>query len=605
MGLPLKSPTDENNSSNISGNKSSYGVGPNQPEDAAEKAEAAYEKYQEAKNYRKNWDKDWDRFFRYWAGQQNAGKMAWRTDATINLIKPIIESIVAHMTDSSPCINVQACEEDFIEQADVMQQVLYRTWIDNGMNTKLENCLRDMLVYGHSFMKCWYDKRSGIVTVDELDCRKIFPSAGATSVADAGYIVYSDNVPKSVVESKFPGAKGKMEGGLWDPELTFLKNITSTKKDGDIPGVSITPGQFPGVAPKTGGKSTTQDKDFVTYIEYWHRPNPEDWSEIWVTIAANGLLLAHKKNPFMHGKMPFVMFKDYSQTNTFWGYGEVSDLEKPQDSLNIRRGQIIDLLRLCANPPLLKSHNSGISNKTIPNVPGIMLTFNQGSEVRWMQTPQINEGLFRLNEIDKREMEEISGISDVSQGRQAKGVTAASGIALVQQIGQTRIRPKIRKMEETLTLLGELMLSGIQQFYTEEKVIRVAGKRKEFIRVNEPILDEETGEPALKNDLSMGKYDVNISVGSLPDWDKAQMYEQLKELIQLYPDLIPPKIVLNSVPGLRPEVVEDILMAQEEAKAQAAAPPEAGMVPGAEGAPVESILPPGFDERLAQLEGQP
>lgn len=578
----LKSPIDDGTGSNINA-----GYNHEDPE-MDELARKVYGKFQEAKSYRKNWDKDWDRYYLYWAGRQNHGKLAWRTDATVNMVWPVIESIVAHMTDSNPKITVLPQEKAYVRSASLMEQVMERTWIDNRMVGKLTNICRDALIYGTSFAKCYYDRRTNLVTIDELDVRKIFPSPGATNMQDANYVIYCDNVHKSIVESKFPKYKGKIPGGTWDSELTFMKNVTSSRGGGGLPGIGTVEGQFPGINSKSGGQGANQDKDHVTYIEYWHR-DPEDWNSILVTIAVNGLILSHRKNPFNHNRFPFVKFIDYGVTNIFWGLGEVQQIEKPQDSINMRRGQIIDILRLTANPPFIKSHNSGISNKTIPNVPGIMLTVNAGAEARWMQTPQVNEGLFRLNEMDKREIEEITGISEITQGRRPKGITAAQAIEAVSEAGQTRIRPKIRNMEDSLTELGELLLSNIQQFYTDEKQIRLAGKTKEFISINVPKVGEN-GEVTLDNDLSVGKYDVKIGVGSLTDVTKATKYETMKELKQLLPELIDAQALLETVPGLSPEEVEAIL---GRAKEMAAAVPEEGVAPEGEMPPEEMGAAPG------------
>lgn len=562
----LRSSTDQNMGSNVGG-----GGGAGFPNaDAAnagdpeldELATEVFNKYQEAKEYRKNWDRNWDKQFKYFMGIQNGNKLAWRADATVNLIRPIIEAIVAHMTDSNPQVQISPCEEAFVESADIMQQVLFRTWQDNGMRFKLNNVVRDTMIYGTSYMKCYYDERNALCTVEDLDIRKIYPSAGATTPDDALYMIYADNVNKHVVESRFPEAKGKLIGGLWDEDLTIMKNITSTKPSGDIPGFYTIPGQYPGVAPKTGGRSVEVNKDLVTYIEYWHR-DPDDWDTVWVTIAANGVILHHEKDPFIHGKFPFAKFIDTGLTNTWYGTGEVHHLIAPQDSINQRRSQMIELLKLVANPPFLVPASAGLPNTDLANVPGIMITYQGQQEPKWMKPGEIQPAFFQLNAMDKLEMEQISGISDQSQGRKATGVSAASGIALVQEISQTFIRPKIRNMEASLIDLGEMMVATIQQFYTEQMTIRVAGRRADklgkFIKVNVPALDENN-QPVLKNDLSFGKYDVNVSVGSEPDFNKAGKYEQMKELSQLLPGIITPKMLLETVPDMTQEEIDSALM---------------------------------------------
>lgn len=589
-------------------------------------ADAAYEAFSEAKEDRKLWDRDWDTQLNYWAGRQTQGKLAWKPDVTINLIRPIIEAIVAHMTDADPTITVSAKSELFVDQADTMQQVMYQLWNDNDMSDKINLIVRDALIYGTSYAKTWYDKRAKLCRVEALDVRRIYPSKGATSVDDALYIIYADNVHKAVVESMFPEAKGKLNGGTWDDNLTLFKNVTSNKLAGDIPGVGYIGGAVPGIAPKSGpvqsvGKGKNE-KDFVTYIEYWHRDkDPRNWDDIWCTIAANGVVLSHKKNPFNHKKFPFVKLVDIGQTNTFFGMGEVQQLINPQNSLNARRSQIINLLMLGANPPFLVPHNSGIPNITIANTPGIMLRYQAGSKPEWAQPMRVEPALFQLNELDKREMEEISGVADITKGRAPKGVTAAQGIALLSEEGKTMIRPKIRNFEMFLKRLGALMLSDAQQFMTEEQELRVAGKRKDdkqFITINQPGLDENK-QPTVKNNIALGKYDVNISVGSFPDYDKVKKFQAIQMLLAgPLGAMVPPKIILDSISELSQDEKAEILANIPQAPPMGPEGPEGpppeedpGSAPVPSGPPSDAptptqggAFPPDYAKRIASLEAQ-
>lgn len=568
----LRTSTDQNRGSNIikpegpEAHAGGQNVG-DQDDDRQKWATEAKAKLEEAKEYRNScrWDRSWDSFLSYFMGVQKS--RSWRSNGQVPLIRSYVESIVAHMTDSNPDIQIDACEEAFVEAADVMQQVLYRTWLDNNMRIKLNNTIRDTMIYGTSYLRCYVDNFTRKVTIGEVDVRSIFPAPGATSFEDAEYVIYAENVPKSVLESTWPECRGKLDTGIWDEQLTLLKNITSTRPDTDIPGFYTIPGQYPGIAPKTGGRGMDISKNLATYIEYWYRDpkNPED---IWVTIAANGFTLSHKKNPYKHKCYPFVKFIDTGLTKTWYGTGEVHHLQGSQDNINDLRSQMINLIKLVANPPFLKPQGCGIPDTSWVNAPGTQLTYSGNIEPKWMQPGVINNVILELQQVIKQEMELISGISDQSQGRKASGVSAASGIALVQEISQTFIRPKIRNMEAALTQLGALMLSNIQQFYNQKDIIRVAGRRMDklgrFIKVNVPaVKTNEDGEwePTIKNDLSFGKYDVNISVGSEPDQNKAGKFQQMLQLREILgPQVITDKMLLQTVPDWTQEQVDSAML---------------------------------------------
>src|SRR5690606_3554371 len=75
----------------------------------------------------------------------------------------------------------------------------------------------------------------------------------------------------------------------------------------------------------------------------------------------------------------------------------------------------------------------------------------------------------------QRNMETITGIHDVTQGRRPTGITAATAISLLQEAGQARIRDKARNLEDAIRRMGELIISRILQFYTPDRIIRIRG----------------------------------------------------------------------------------------------------------------------------------
>src|SRR5690606_13445253 len=83
-----------------------------------------------------------------------------------------------------------------------------------------------------------------------------------------------------------------------------------------------------------------------------------------------------------------------------------------------------------------------------------------------------------------RNMETITGVHDVTQGRRPGQVTAASAIAMLQEAGQARIRDKARNLEDMIRRVGRLMVSRILQFYTPGRIIRIRGQggAQEFLQ---------------------------------------------------------------------------------------------------------------------------
>lgn len=508
-----------------------------------------FERYRSAKKYRKNYDKDWDKFYRLYSGAHwEAGRPEWKSTPVVNFIWSTIETIIPIMTDTSPEWIVAPTEPSDTQVSDIMGSILKRIWIKNAMDLKLPIILRNCMTYGTGFAKVWWKEsekkgRQGDVEISIVDPRHLFPSPGATEIQDASYLCYAANLPINIVESMYPEAKDRLVGGIWEEDLTVTNTITS-QTGGGSSSVSSPVQSSANSTDGTGSSASTswpngdpshrpvQDRSkLVTMIECWHRKE----GRAWLTVCANGIVLRNDESPFDHNLFPFVAFRDYSLPSTFWGMGEVQQLEKLQDFINKRRGQTQDILRITANPPLVADANSGINPKAMTTRPGSIIYKNPGSDVKWLVPPQLPAALFEVQQLDKQDFDSVSGIQDVTQGRKPKGIEAASAISELQEAAQTRLRLKVRNMEGSLRQLGELAVPLIQQFYTEERTVRIVGgdpTQPDYLVVNQEIVDNN-GKAVRINDVTVGEYDIEIGVGSTLPVNKTALFREMVDLFKL------------------------------------------------------------------------
>lgn len=572
------------------------------------KSQEIFKKFWVAKEYRKTYDKDWHRFYQYWAGYQWAlTRPDWQSTPVTNYIFAVISTIAAIMTSSNPNIDVTPVHPKDAERSSILHQVLKRTWQKCRMKTELYKIVTDCLIYGTTFAKVIFNKSKNRVEVLPVPPYFFYPAPGAVVLEDAEYCCFAQPMPIAQVEAMYPEFRGKIKAGVWEENVDFVKNITSVK--GDLKQAAIIiEGQEPGVSFRSPNAGIMDKKGTCTYVEYWHR-DPENWDKTMVTVLANGLILADKENPYAHNKFPFVRMCDYPVSTVFWGIGEVHQLEKLQDNINQRDGQVQDSLRLAGAPAMIYSKDAGINPHAFPWIPGIKIPVNPGAQFNWMPSPPVNPALFQLQEQDKFKIDVVSGVGEVTQGRREKGVTTATGMQLMNERSMTRIQPKAGFMDEFLSEVGLLMIETIRQYYTDEAYIRVAGGPEvEWVKVNEETMSQdEDGEPIVNNQLygPPGEYEVEIGVGSDIGVDKAVIWEALKEAKSIMPDVVDNRTMLEMLPGISQEKVEQMLKRFDELQGAQAPPPGAApAVPGAppvpgapEGAaPQEGGLPPSPDE---------
>lgn len=241
--------------------------------------------------------------------------------------------------------------------------------------------------------------------------------------------------------------------------------------------------------------------------------NPEGkkpkYKDGWRVIKSfKDVILYDGPNPEQSGEIPLVPFYCYKD-QTIYGFSEAKNIISAQKSLNEMDYKEYKGLKRVANPGWLADHESGVTPEKLTNDDGIVVIKAKGTEVRRLEAGQISNQLPARRESDKFDMEDISGIKEVTQGG---GNPNLSGIAIqnmqTQAVG--RIRLKDRYLQHySMKRLAKLTAKLIMNNWSTEKRLRLASDSSS---VEELIFD-----PLKMADLS---YSVEIAPGSMAGIDK-------------------------------------------------------------------------------------
>jgi hypothetical protein len=242
-----------------------------------------------------------------------------------------------------------------------------------------------------------------------------------------------------------------------------------------------------------------------------------------LTVAPDlHLVLEDKESPYEDGKFPFHLLKCYDVPFEFWGKGEIEQLLSPQTYINDLMNQIIDNARLTANMPWILDKNSGIGKGQLTNRPGLIIRKNPGTEVKREQPPAMPNYVKDMVETLKQDVEIISGVHDITQGRKPGSVSAASAIVALQEAAQARIRLKVKLMELTLSEIGAMWYNRMRQFWVTNRWIRLYDQTE----LQDPQFVEVTPE-----DLQVD-VDILILGGSTMPSNKNAMLDLMVRLAQ-------------------------------------------------------------------------
>lgn len=285
--------------------------------------------------------------------------------------------------------------------------------------------------------------------------------------------------------------------------------------------------------------------DHIEIHERYKKQNPKSQRpkyphNLRLVMKVGDKILYDGKPDVQDGLYPVGMFYCYKEGNSIWGVGEVKNIIKPQISHNVMDYFEYLGLKHNSNTGWIYDANAGVNPSSFKNdARGPIIKKNQGTEVRRVDPATISPQLGTRRESDKRSMEEISGITEATQGRRPVGVTSGKSIEELKSASIGRVRLKSRYLDMySMPTLGQLVVSRIVRYWSEERLLRVYDKQGKLQTVN--------FDPEKLVDLG---YDVRPVQGNLSNINKEVILDTWKEL--LMGQIITPQMFLEmtDLPG--------------------------------------------------------
>ena len=214
-------------------------------------------------------------------------------------------------------------------------------------------------------------------------------------------------------------------------------------------------------------------------------------------------------------------------------FGVVRNLLSPQEQLNKIASQELHIVNTTANSGWMVEAGSlvGMTADDLEEhgaETGLVLEYARGTQPpSKIQPNQIPTGLDRIAMKAAANIKTISGVNDSMLGTDSAEV---SGIAIQakQNRGAIMIQVPLDNLRKSRQYLAESILNLIQTFYTEQRVIQVTNEADPLKPREEMIINQETAEGRIINDLTLGEYDVIVATAPARDsFDEIQFAEAI------------------------------------------------------------------------------
>lgn len=561
----------------------------------------------------------WQVCFEYMMGKQLEPMPDWKADIVANEIQSKVETLLALTNQQRPRPEFQPEEDGLDDYADHMQVLFDEEWEREEMDEKKADCDKAAFTFGNSFYYirwCDFEKEVKVTAHVPHDFRV---APGAKSLLDARYVIFERKMTLPELLLEYPEAADKVGVGA-----SMIKNqddyLTDTTQDATggkgIPQYAFrvdTAGQADRTQvteylPTPGGMPDPS-KDQIQVLEFWVRDlstlhvkerDLESGDEQYTQhllypggrhiVVADNRVILDEKNPYQHGRFPFVEQHCYRVPGRFWSKGVVQDLISPQDEVNKTLSHLIDNRNLMGNAQFLYTKKSGLDPKKITSMPGLGIPVQEMSDFARIPPPSMPQYISEIFGLLQGSMERISNVPAVAQGVQQRQM---SGVAIETLLNTVNVTTAfmIGNMDQTMKRLAQMWLALLQQYNEEDRKVVMT----------DPITGK-TKTGVMTADMIRKGWGVRVVIGSSVPLNRESRVKLAMEMVKV--QLIDRQTALEEIRlplaqralkrmRMQEEQQHRMMLAIEQAKASAGGapggPPGGGPPgPGAPSGPVDA-----------------
>lgn len=244
-------------------------------------------------------------------------------------------------------------------------------------------------------------------------------------------------------------------------------------------------------------------------------------------------------SPFKHNKFLLIPLWGYRRFRDGQPYGPMRGMRDIQDDTNKRRSKA--LLALSSNRIVMDEEavNDIEDLREEAARPDGIIVKKKGKELTFEKSMADFTGNLELAAQNTQLMRNTGGVTNENLGRDTN---AQSGIAIErkQDQGSLTTSELFDNLMLTIKIAGQIRLSHIEQFWTEEKAIRIVGDNQpiQWIKINQ--YDPATGQ--ILNDVTARQADFIVDTqdyrASLAQAALDQMFELLGKIATFAPQVV-------------------------------------------------------------------
>ena len=394
---------------------------------------------------------------------------------------------------------------------------------------------------------------------------KIDPRSVCYDLSDARFVFIDFWFDKEEIQCKYPGFDPTIVTHLQSSDSSspmFYNSVEDTYRITECWYMEAI--EFYWIVNPISGKPEKYDKESFEMIrkkfeEGFELPNGEfiqdsnlQFTKRWGTaykyvVFSNYIILEQGFSYYLWEGYPCVLFAGYKHDKENRWFGLISMMRDPQKGINTMRRQMQHLLQTAPKGILIHEVGAILDIEAYEQKsaePNYHMEVSAGGmeKVRFTDQPTISPVYGNLMATDQEFMKNVTGIQNDTLGIQT--YSREPGITTQLRQGQhiAILYILLDNFKKSRLQATRLLFSLIQQFITDERIIRIEGQKgQQLLEINSQHNPEVEGF----NDISIGEYDFYVEEGIETVNSRNQIAQLLTDMNHQNPGSVPPELIIE------------------------------------------------------------
>ena len=343
----------------------------------------------------------------------------------------------------------------------------------NQFEKTYSDAMWQKLKTGTGLYKVVWDKSKlnglGDIHVERVNLLNVYWEPGQTDIQRSRYFFHTELWDKDVLEERYPQLKDKLKGQAFMSTKFLYDDHVKTENKHTV--VEVYYHKY------IGGKNTLQYCRYVGDQVIYATENDMQPVVDRLTgmqkppMAITGL--------YDHGKYPYFFDALYPIEGSPCGYGYVDLCRNPQTEIDLLKTAMVKNAMVGATPRFFSRVDGNVNEAEFLDVNKPIVHVNGNVDEATLRKIEHNalDGMY-VNLLDRSidELRETSGNTEAATGSTPGSVTAASGIAALQEAAGKTSSDSTQASYRVFSQIVDMCIELIRQFYDMPRKFRILGQ---------------------------------------------------------------------------------------------------------------------------------